>query len=81
MKIIWKYLSPLRNWLLLAMLLAAIAQVLELIDPIIFGKIIDNYTVNIDGRSQEALTTGVLRLLALAVFVALMAKLAQAFAD
>ena len=53
MKIIWKYLSPLRNWLLLAMLLAAIAQVLELIDPIIFGKIIDNYTVNIDGRSRK----------------------------
>ncbi|HPI69076.1 MAG TPA: ABC transporter ATP-binding protein [Bacteroidales bacterium] len=81
MKIIWKYLSPLRNWLLFAMLLAAIAQVLELIDPIIFGKIIDNYTVNIDGRSQEELTTGVLRLLALAVFIALMAKLAQAFTD
>jgi len=81
MKIIWKYLKPFRNWLFLAMGLAAIAQILELIDPIIFGKIIDNFAVNTDGRSQQELVSGVLRLLALAVGIALLARAAHAFTD
>lgn len=41
MKIIWTYLKPFRKWLFISMGLAAAAQVLELIDPIIFGKIIE----------------------------------------
>ncbi len=61
--------------------LAAIAQILELIDPIIFGKIIDNFAVNRGGRSEDELIRGVLRLLALAVGVALMSRLARAFTD
>ena len=61
--------------------LAAIAQILELIDPIIFGKIIDNFAVNTDGRNQQELVNGVLRLLALAVGIALLARLAHAFTD
>ena len=61
--------------------LAAIAQILELIDPIIFGKIIDNFAVNTDGRSEQVLIRGVLNLLALAVGVALLARLASAFTD
>lgn len=81
MKIIWKYLKPFRKWLFLAMGLAAIAQVLELIDPIIFGKIIDNFAVNTDGRSEQVLVRGVLNLLVLAVGVALLARLASAFTD
>jgi ATP-binding cassette subfamily B protein len=79
MKIIWKYLKPFRGLLFLAMGLAAIAQVLELIDPIIFGKIIDNFAVNTGGRSEHELIKGVLKLLALAVGVALLARLAKAF--
>jgi len=79
MKIIWKYLKPFRGLLFLAMGLAAIAQVLELIDPIIFGKIIDNFAVNTGDRSEQELIKGVLKLLALAVGVALLARLAKAF--
>lgn len=81
MKIIWKYLKPFRGWLFLAMGLAAIAQVLELIDPIIFGKVIDIYAVNTGNRSEQELVSGVLRLLALAVGIALLARLAQTFTD
>ncbi len=81
MKIIWRYLKPFKKWLFLAMGLAAVAQVLELIDPIIFGKIIDNFAVNNDGRSQHELVNGALRLLALAVGIALFARLANAFTD
>lgn len=41
MKILWAYLKPYR-WLIgLSLLLAAAAQLLSLIDPIIFGMIID----------------------------------------
>ena len=61
--------------------LAAISQVLELIDPIIFGKIIDLYAVNTDGRTESELITGALRLLALAVGIALAARLARAFKE
>ena len=81
MKIIWKYLKPFRGWLFLAMGLAAIAQVLELIDPIIFGKIIDNFAINPGGRSEQELIRGALRLLALAVGIALLARIAKAFND
>ena len=81
MKIIWKYIKPFKGLLGLAMLLAAIAQVLELIDPIIFGKIIDLYAVNTEGRTEHELITGAIRLLALAVGIALLSRLARAFND
>ncbi len=79
MKIIWKYLKPFKGLLFLAMGLAAISQVLELIDPIIFGKIIDLYAVNTEGRTEHELIRGAVRLLALAVGIALLARLARAF--
>jgi len=79
MKIIWRYLKPFKGLLFLAMALAAISQVLELIDPIIFGKIIDLYAVNPDGRTEHELIRGAIRLLALAVGIALLARLARAF--
>lgn len=81
MKILWTYLKPFKKWLFLSMSLAAVAQVLDLIDPIIFGKIIDNFAVNPDGRSQDELVKGVLGLLALAIGIALAARLTHAFTD
>ncbi|MFZ2340829.1 MAG: ATP-binding cassette domain-containing protein [Bacteroidales bacterium] len=35
--------------------LAAIAQIFELTDPIIFGKIIDNFAIDTDSRSEQEL--------------------------
>jgi len=81
MRIIWKYLKPFKRWLFLAMGLAAIAEVLRLIDPIIFGKIIDMFAVDPGGRSEDELVNGVLVWLAIAVGVALMSRLAHAFTD
>jgi ATP-binding cassette, subfamily B, bacterial len=43
MKILWKYLRPNKGLIILALLLALAAQLLNLIDPIIFGRIIDDY--------------------------------------
>jgi ATP-binding cassette, subfamily B, bacterial len=81
MKIIWKYLKPFKSWLFLAMGLAAIAEVLELIDPIIFGKIIDMFAVNPGSRTEQELVRGALTWLAIAVGVAFMSRLTRAFTD
>jgi len=81
MKIFSIYLKPYRAWIALSLLLAGIAQVLILIDPVIFGKIIDNYTSGTDGRTETELVNGVLFWLAVAVAVALAARLLQAFKD
>ena len=81
MHILWSYLRP--HWRLaaLALLLAGVAQVLNLVDPIIFGKIIDDYALNPGTRTDEELVAGVLRLLGLAVLVALLSRLAKALQE
>jgi len=81
MKILWKYLKPFRGWLLLAMGLAAAAQVLGLLDPIIFGRIIDRFAVDPGNRPAGELVAGALRLLALAVAVGAGARLFHALTD
>jgi ATP-binding cassette subfamily B protein len=45
MRIFWTYLKPFRATAFLSLVLAAIAQALSFLDPIIFGKIIDNYAL------------------------------------
>ncbi|MDO9360792.1 MAG: ABC transporter ATP-binding protein [Polaromonas sp.] len=81
MHILWKYLQPHRNLALLALVLAAASQVLALIDPIIFGKIIDGYAINRGDKTDEELVTGVLKLLGLAVGVAVASRLAKALQE
>ena len=77
MHILWSYLRPHRSLAALALLLAAISQVLALVDPIIFGKIIDGYAVHPGDKSNDELISGVLRLLGLAVGVAVLSRLAK----
>jgi ATP-binding cassette, subfamily B, bacterial len=81
MKILWTYLKPYRKWLLLALGLAGVGQVLFLYDPVIFGRIIDNFALNPGQKTQEELVNGVLLLLALAVGIALTARFVMAFKD
>ncbi len=78
MRILWRYLSPLRGLVLLSLTLAAAAQVLTLVDPIIFGRIIDDYAINRAGRTQQELVHGALWWLAIAVVIATAARLAKA---
>ncbi|MET0858785.1 MAG: ABC transporter transmembrane domain-containing protein, partial [Telluria sp.] len=81
MHILWTYLRP--HWRLaaLALLLAGISQVLALVDPIIFGTIIDKFALGRAGKSEDELVSGVLRLLALAVLVAVLSRLAKAMQE
>lgn len=81
MRILWSYLKPQRKLILLSLLLATVAQLLTLIDPIIFGKIIDDYATNPGDREQSQLVRGVLSWLLIAVGVALAARLAKAFQE
>ena len=78
MRILWTYLKPYKGLIFLSLVLAGVAQLLSLVDPIIFGKIIDEYALRRDARTEEALVAGVLRLLAIAVGVALLSRLAKA---
>src|SRR5690606_19821 len=61
--------------------LAAAAQVLTLIDPLIFGIIIDRYALNPEGRPEHELLRGALGWLLLAAGIALAARLARTFQD
>ncbi len=81
MKILWKYLHPYRLLVLAALLLAGIAQILSLYDPILLGRIIDDYTLNPGNRSEQELINGVLVLLGIAVAIALAARLFLSLKD
>ena len=81
MEILWTYLKPYRSWIILALFLAAIAQVLSLYDPVIFGKIIDQYTLNPGNKEEDELIRSVLIWLAIAIAIALAARLAITFKD
>jgi ATP-binding cassette subfamily B protein len=81
MMILWKYLKPQKLLIVVALVLAGISQVLNLVDPIIFGKIIDNYAINPGDLTETALITGVLFWLGVAVTVALVARFAKTFQD
>src|SRR5690606_5402658 len=81
MRLLWRYLKPQRGLIALALLLAAASQVLALVDPIIFGWIIDDYAIDRAGKTDQELVSGALRLLALAVLVAVLSGLALAFQE
>ena len=81
MHILWKYLKPQTRMVALALLLAAISQVLALVDPIIFGKLIDDYATQKGVRPDDELVRGALGLLGLAVLVALGSRAARALQD
>ena len=76
MNILWRYLRPHRGLVALTLLLAGLAEVLALVDPLIFGKIIDDYVLDPGGRPEADLVRGVLGWLAVAVAVALAARAA-----
>jgi ATP-binding cassette subfamily B protein len=74
-------MRPLRWWVALSLLLAGVAQILTLIDPLIFGRIIDQYALNPDHKPDSALVRGALWWLLVATAVALAARLARTFQD
>jgi ATP-binding cassette, subfamily B, bacterial len=81
MKILWNYLKP-HKWLVVwSLLLAGISQILVMTDPLIFGKIIDDYATKKGSLPQQELVKGVLLWLGIAVVIALLARLAKSFQE
>jgi ATP-binding cassette subfamily B protein len=81
MRVLWNYLQPHRGLVILSLILAGISQVLALVDPIIFGKIIDQYATPPFAITSEERVKGALWLMLLAVGVALLSRLAKAFQE
>lgn len=81
MRILWKYLQPHKTLIFVSLILAAVAQLLSLIDPVIFGKIIDNYANNKQQKPENELIKGVSFWLIIAIVIALLARLAKAFQE
>lgn len=81
MNLLFKYLRPHRLTIFLALLFATANQLLSMIDPIIFGKIIDDYAKPALSLNQRQLVTGVLTWLGIAIGVALLARIAKALQD
>jgi ATP-binding cassette subfamily B protein len=80
-KILWKYLEPQKRLIIFSLILATVSQLLSLIDPLIFGKIIDDYATEPGNRTEEELVKGVLFWLGVAISVALLARIARSFQD
>ena len=81
MAILGRYLRPHRGLVVLTLLLAGVAQVLTLVDPLIFGRIVDRYVLAPDGRPEAELVRGALFWLLVAALVALAARLASALQE
>jgi len=81
MQLLLKYLRPQRKTIFLALLFAGMSQVLSMVDPIIFGRIIDQYGKRSPTVQQDELIKGVASWLVIAIGVALLARLAKAAQD
>ncbi len=74
-------LKPQRWLIVVALILAGISELLNLVDPLIFGKIIDDYALNPGNSPEELLIKGVLFWLSVAVSVAVLAQVTTTFQD
>jgi ATP-binding cassette subfamily B protein len=87
MKILLQYLKPYKWFIALALLLAAINQTFSMFDPMIFGRLIDDFAngahVKADGspRSEDEFIKGVTWYLFLLVGTAMVSRIAKAFQD
>ncbi|MCK7556021.1 ABC transporter ATP-binding protein/permease [Chitinophaga sedimenti] len=81
MKTLWKYFKEQQWRVVLALVLAGVAQLLSLVDPIIFGKIIDDYATKPVSSNEQDLVRGVMYWLGIAIGIAILARIARAFQD
>ena len=89
MKLLLQYLKPYNKLILLALFLAAINQTFSLFDPMIFGKILDQYATHpffkdkaqTMPRTSHEFVMGIMKLLLLLVGTAMVSRIAKAFQD
>src|SRR5438477_6356769 len=81
MATLYRYLKDLWKLAAAALVLAAINQIFSLLDPLIFRHIIDSYATRYRDYSSAQFLTGVSTLLAAAVGVAFVSRVAKNFQD
>src|SRR5580693_4845650 len=81
MATLYRYLRDYWTLVAAALVLAAINQVFSLLDPLIFRHIIDSYATRYQQYSSAQFVRGVSLLLAAAVGVALVSRIAKNFQD
>jgi ATP-binding cassette, subfamily B, bacterial len=81
MKLLYSYLKQYRSLVALTLVLATINQVFSLLDPYVFSLIIDNYVSKFSELSSTEFRNGVGLLLAAAVGVAFVSRVAKNFQD
>jgi ATP-binding cassette subfamily B protein len=81
MKLLLAYLKPYWKLVTLALVLAAINQVFSLLDPLIFRHVIDGYATRFSEYTTVEFFKGVSLLLAAAVGVAFVSRVAKNFQD
>ena len=81
MKLLYSYLRQYTGLVVLALVLAAINQVFSLLDPLIFRHVIDQYATRFSEYTTGQFFRGVSVLLAAAVGVAFVSRVAKNFQD
>jgi ATP-binding cassette subfamily B protein len=87
MKILIQYIKPFRGLVILAFFLAAINQTFSMFDPMLFGRLIDEFakTPFVDAlghvRTQPEFLKGIGQILLLLVGTAMVSRIAKAFQD
>jgi ATP-binding cassette subfamily B protein len=81
MKLLLNYLSRYKPLIALSLLLAAINQIFSLLDPYIYGKIIDRFAQHPTDYTQAEFLKGVGLLISAAIGVAMVSRIAKAFQD
>lgn len=81
MKILLYYLKKHRGLVIITFLLAIINQCFSLLDPLILGKIIDQYATRPHEHTAESFLKGSALLIGAAIGVAMVSRIAKAFQD
>src|SRR6202035_4325490 len=81
MRLLYSYLREYRPMVVLILVLAAINQIFSLLDPVIFRHIIDDYASRYAQYTTSQFLRGVGMLLAAAVGVAFVSRVAKNFQD
>src|SRR5687768_17927580 len=81
MRLLWSYLRQFRWLVVLALVLATTNQVFSLLDPLIFRHVIDEYATRYQEYTTGEFFRGVSVLLAAAVGVAFVSRVAKNFQD
>src|SRR5205085_10782565 len=81
MALLLRYLRDYKGLIVLALVLAAINQIFSLLDPLIFRHVIDEYATRFQEYTTAEFFKGVSLLLAAAVGVAFVSRVAKNFQD